>query len=362
MAKRLVSVVSGLAAGQGGEPAAARSGTLPNPRATPVDRHAPGVRRTTSVDLDWPAGRRGPVRGRGRARDLVTGTSGQEARVVAANTLDVLVDARRAILTFASDPPVPGAAALHGLRRHGEIRGHYSALAAAAGLLVLPLTQLVDDLPGALTVADWAWSRWPEWLDDDEAAQRMRHLAGIAGVCAGFVPGSSALATAGDFQEEQVGLAVPGVFDSDARDPLAWHVLPVADGVSLRRARCIEVWQGARLQVEATFQDSASTRTGARAIVHEYTVRATVAPDTLVLEQLEAVPHVLPFVECPAAAAQVGALVGTPLDALRSAAPAILHHTRGCTHLNDVLRALAGVADLLVYLPGRAGGGACHSM
>ncbi len=50
--------------------------------------------------------------------------------------------------------------------------------------------------------------------------------------------------------------------------------------------------------------------------------------------------------ECPGAARNVGRLVGTPVAALRENVLEMLPGTLGCTHLNDVLRALADVPKL----------------
>ncbi len=61
----------------------------------------------------------------------------------------------------------------------------------------------------------------------------------------------------------------------------------------------------------------------------------------------------LPFTECPAAALTVGDLVGCDLAELSRSVPERLNGIRSCTHLNDLLRALGGVADLVT----RAGAG-----
>ena len=55
----------------------------------------------------------------------------------------------------------------------------------------------------------------------------------------------------------------------------------------------------------------------------------------------------LPFPECPAAALAVGDLVGCELATLSRSVPDVLTGIRSCTHLNDLLRALGGVADLV---------------
>ncbi len=60
----------------------------------------------------------------------------------------------------------------------------------------------------------------------------------------------------------------------------------------------------------------------------------------------------LPFPECPAAADAVGALVGAEVRALAPVVHDTLTGIASCTHLNDLLRALGGVGDLLVVANG----------
>jgi hypothetical protein len=66
-----------------------------------------------------------------------------------------------------------------------------------------------------------------------------------------------------------------------------------------------------------------------------------------VVGSIVAEPRVLPFPECPAAADAVGALVGSEVRSLATVVPDTLTGIASCTHLNDLLRALGGVGDLL---------------
>ena len=100
------------------------------------------------------------------------------------------------------------------------------------------------------------------------------------------------------------------------------------------------------------FQDSATVPSGGRVAVHEYEVHVRAAPGSFELLDLEAIPRVLPFGECPAAVTRIGQLVGLPLGELREEVLARLRTTEGCTHLNDELRALAEVPALVAQLPG----------
>jgi hypothetical protein len=73
------------------------------------------------------------------------------------------------------------------------------------------------------------------------------------------------------------------------------------------------------------------------------------------LRAVTPVPRVLPYSECPLAVRHVPALAGLPLSELRTAVLERLRGPRGCTHLNDMLRALADVPGLVARLLDAAG-------
>jgi hypothetical protein len=95
------------------------------------------------------------------------------------------------------------------------------------------------------------------------------------------------------------------------------------------------------------FQDSSTRPEGGRIAVHEYTLTATADPESMTLAGVVGVPRVLPYPECPLAVRLVDALVGAPLADLRSVVLERLPGVAGSTHLNDALRALADVPDLV---------------
>ncbi len=323
---------------------------LPAPRGSGLARHIPGVRRTCSIDVQWPDGRYGRKLMQGMGRDLLSPHPGELPRVLALDILHAELGPDRSLLAMASTPACAALDALAGTIHAGELRRSLRALRAADAVPATPLFQLADDVPAMLVIADWAWSRWPALLPADEAPHRASRLATLEGVCAGFRTGSGALRTHGEYQEDRAS-AVPPL--EDASDPHAWHPLVDIRTVSMRRARCMEVWRTpGEIRVEAFFQDSAVRPDGCRAAVHEYTVMATASSTTHAITRLAATPHILPFQECESAPAWLQDLVGTPLEELRTTVPALLARTRGCTHLNDALRALAEVPQLLAWLPG----------
>ncbi len=146
-------------------------------------------------------------------------------------------------------------------------------------------------------------------------------------------------------------------------DPWAWHELPgpiLPHG--MRRRRRIDVVppgdpRRGVLRVDAMFRDSYVTASGLETIVHEYTFTADVDPRTHVVLASEAVARALPFGQCPEAAASGARLTGSGLDDLRERIRSEFVGPSTCTHLNDMLRALADVGYLAARV-GAAGAGA----
>ena len=97
------------------------------------------------------------------------------------------------------------------------------------------------------------------------------------------------------------------------------------------------------------FRDSMWDPDGREIVVHEYRLDATADAGSGALRSVAAEPRVLPFPECPLVAGNASWLIGTPMAELRAT---VLQRLRGvdcCTHLNDMLRALAEVPLLAGY-------------
>ena len=315
--------------------------------------HAPlrlpgSVRRTTSIDSDWPEGYGEPWIMTGRARDVVTPLEGGAPVIAATGEFTITASPRREILAIQTIPTHPRTAELVGVRAGGSSR---EALKSIMGdIRGTPLFQLLDDFAGASLVAGWIWS---EWMEDWRTVAQNGTTQSTAGrrgnmenICTGFASGASSLADgippgpANQSRTEVLPLENPD-------DLAGWHAMPLQTGAQMRRSRRIDLYRdGDLIHADVGFQDSGSNPRGGRTAIHEYRVHAEIDPETMSLVSIQALPLILPFRECPGASVKVGRLVGKPIADFRDEVLAALPGTLGCTHLNDVLRALADVPRL----------------
>jgi hypothetical protein len=329
--------------------------TLEPPRQTanpaPV-RLANSVRRTSSIDVSWPGDAMGDKVLHGRSRDFVTAEGGSPGTVRAAAWLEAAIDAERKITAISADPAPPQLQRLVGERGGGHLRTLMREIMPELIEHADPLYLLLDDISGVSLIATWAWSLWhPEarLANAGSEEEMTRMLEERIDVCWGFQRGNSTFDPA---SRSEVGIADGGDL-RNPDDPAGWHEFPVLSGVSMRRARRIDVWRDEAtglIRVDSAFQDSAPRPDGTRAALHEYRLAASVDPVSLELLSLEPEARVLPFGECPGAIGNARALVGSPLPEIRQSVLNDLRGPRACTHLNDALRALADVPKLLHYL------------
>ena len=316
----------------------------------PAERVPGSLRRTSSIDVTWPAGPMSHSRVDARARDLLTPSDGSPARVLAEYRADVAAAPDRTIERVATYPHRDGIERLVGGRAGHSFRGQLAAVVPDDLRHGTGLYLLLDDLAGATLIARFAFWHWPGEGNslarpNDVPASNRR----MEGVCIGFRPGSSSLTQDGGHQPVRGLRRVQEL--PDPADPLSWHQMQQHREVSMRRARRIDVTiDGAEIRVDSMFQDSATTPDGGRVAVHQYKVTATADARTSVLQTISAEPRVLPYQECTLAPANVPWLIGTPLRELRTAVLERLKGTNGCTHLNDAVRALAEVPALAARL------------
>jgi hypothetical protein len=276
--------------------------------------------------------------------------SGGAPVILAEDAFEARLQPDRAIVSIEAEPKRSALSRLVGSRGGGGLRQVLEAAVPEERRRSTPLYLILDDLSGTSLVSGWAWSQWDtERLTTTRSALKgfdlEKAFRSRVGICAGFAEGSSGL----DPHTERSGTPAPDLRNPD--DPDGWHRFTDQGGaVGMRRARRIDVRLDTRIVIDAAFQDSATTPTGGRAVVHEYTLSATADAQSLQLLSVEAQPRVLPFVECPTATANVSRLLGTPLPELREKVLAELRGTLGCTHLNDALRALAEVPALAEHI------------
>jgi hypothetical protein len=327
------------------ETTTARGWMVSGPAEATPPRRPGSVRRTATIDMHWPAGWGTQMRMLGRARDLLTPAAGVPAQVLAEDALHVGAAPDRTIEDIRAVPDRPALERLIGARGGGRLRGQLALVVPDER--EAPLYLLLDDLSGATLVGGFAFSQWPSALKLVQTSQAgtPKTLRRMEGICTGFQPGASSLNPDGTSRFSHDVRPVRPVQRAD--DPLSWHELPDMAGISMRRARRIDVSLGTVIDIDSFFQDSATTPEGGRKAVHEYVLRATADPASQRLLSVTADPRVLPYRECPMAAANVDRMIGTPLTELRTAVLSRLKGIDGCTHLNDALRALAEVPALV---------------
>lgn len=314
--------------------------------AEPTPPRRPGsVRRTSTIDMDWPGGPGTQLRLRGRARDLLTPSAGGDPVVLSEDTMRVGVDAAtRTIEEIEAHPARPAVTKLIGARGGGNSRGVLAEALADEAAAGTPLYLLLDDIAGASLIAGFAYSRW---IDRDLLIQAISAgpVRDMTGICTGFQPGSGALMPDGSSKWDHQVRPVQPLPRPD--DPASWHALEEITQMSMRRARRIDVHVDEVITIDSMFQDSSTVPAGGRVAVHEYRLTATADVHTGELLTIDADPRVLPYNECPLASRNVGRILGTPLSELRTVVLERFARIEGCTHLNDAMRALAEVPVLV---------------
>jgi hypothetical protein len=215
-----------------------------------------------------------------------------------------------------------------------------------------PLHNLLDALPGWARMQGFA-TMGPDRAPGPPAPTRQR-LAQID-ICSGWREGGTLarLMTAGDSGAAFHRPLAPLL--ESLSDPLAWHETGMLPPSSMRRRRRVDVIVGDQLEIDAMFRDSFMDSDGTETVLHEYGLQARIDPATLEVLEIEATPHVLPYMECPWAADSVRGLVGRRVGELSTLVRTELQGISTCTHLNELLRTfddigvLAGVIGLNAF-------------
>jgi hypothetical protein len=270
----------------------------------------------------------------------------------------------RVITSIATEPLHAGLAELVGARGGGGYRRALETALPGEREAGAPLYYLLHDVAGCSLIAGFARSRYLDGPADKSRQQKPRTVIpvqkypypAVERVCAGLGP-----ATVSFHDHARDGAMTynltPTVEVADPDDPWSWHEIEPAPAVCMRRRRRVDVLPSdGQILVDAMFRDACWDRDGTQESLHEYSLEASVDPVTMVLTDITARARSLPFPDCQSAVGYVDKLVGTPMSELRSQVNKILVGAECCTHLNDMLRALAEVPVLVDSLPSRPSG------
>lgn len=311
-------------------------------------RHPGSIRRTSTIDTLRPAGVLGQAVIVGRARDLLTSVD-LEPTVLGEATLVARIEwfPTFELLAIESEPHRPELDALVGVSVSTGFRAAMAEAVPAekAGSTLLHL--LLDDLPGAALVAGHAVGAAGEY-PERPPGDRLRLQ--VADLCAGFQRGGTIMreVDAGHLPPMVVGPDAPDLGRSD--DACAWHAVDHPGPHGMRRRRRLDLTPGDALAVDVVFRDSHWDDAERETVIHEYSVTATVDPQTATVVDSAASAGALPWVECIEAEASGSRLSGMAVGALRPEVSATFVGTSTCTHLNDTLRSLEDLAALAALL------------
>ena len=317
----------------------------------PPDRRPRSLRRTSTMVCTWPAGATVIL---GRGRDLYTDVDVQSPRVWGSDEAVIAIKSGR-IESIEGPRLQAELASFAGLRPSRELREGMAKTIPDEMSRSTILHRLLDDAAGTNFMATGAWFQWlPGGISEYERLAGIRPLLerNVEGVCISFQVGSPSLKD-GQTNEDLANhphLGLP--FRAD--DPFAWHAFPPLEGPNHWRIRHMDLWRerDGLLHASAGFQDASALphRTDERLIFHEYRLSATIDPDGLRLRDIEVTPGVLPFRTCHAAPAGAKHLIGESISDFRRLVPDVLAGGRGCTHLNEVLRAFQDIESLAASL------------
>ncbi|HEX3453766.1 MAG TPA: DUF2889 domain-containing protein [Gaiellaceae bacterium] len=317
---------------------------------TPARR--PGsVRRTGSILMSWPDGVVGALRLHGQARDLLTRDDGTP-EVLAEAEMTAVVARNRTIEAIRARPEHPTIERLVGAQGGSNLRTAIDQAVPGEREAGTPLHFLLDDIAGTSLISGLALMQaaikgGPEAREQMAMRERPVQTDGLGMrkgriICSGLRPGGYAQRgrERGDFGGTFLRLA--GDLSTD--DELGWHDMEPLAGIAMRRRRRLDAWRdGDAIGVDVHFRDSVWDPDGFELVVHEYTVQATIDLATGALRDVDAVPRVLPFPECPWAAPHAAQLVGLDVGGFRTNVQQTLTEVECCTHLNDMLRGLTEV-------------------
>ena len=318
-----------------------------DPILTTPPRPTGSARRTSHVDIIFGSG--GGLLLAGAARDLVTPATDKGApQVAAVAEVSAQLDAMQELVELQTTPANDRVHALLGIPVRRGFRGAVADALADEHEAATPLHLLLDDLPVAALISGYALL-----YRGDTAMRKVDESHVKADVCSGWRSEGTMLVSLRTNGHIPVPMGPEANRLVPADDPMAWHDIGPLPVGAMRRRRLIEVTAGEPHSVYAMFRDTHVDPDGRETVLHEYSLTAALDPVTLVLSGSEARPHVLPWTECPSAAASAQRLDGHGVVELRELVSREFRGTTTCTHLNDLLRSLAVLGGLTALLPGQ---------
>jgi hypothetical protein len=252
----------------------------------------------------------------------------------------------RELRALESDPPQPGLAELVGTSAAFGFRRKLVEAVPDLAATRSRLHLLLDDVPVATLISGHSVGHQVPGL----RSGGMSSFVGGSNYCAGFADDATMMTTyrAEGYIPAPTG---PPALDLIEMSRVAeWHAMEPIPVHGMRRLRRLDVHHGAdgdSVKIDAMFRDSYRREDGVETVIHEYQLNAVVNRRTSEVVLIEAIPRVLPWVECPVAALSAHRLVGLKLADINSTVREQLQGTSTCTHLNDLLRSLGDVEALL---------------
>jgi hypothetical protein len=293
----------------------------------------------------------------GAARDIRAGAGGASPEVLSTGAVHALFDPARVLVSLKTDPETSWAQQMVGTRAGGGFRRHLDLVAPQDSVVPQDsgaslVRQLLEDLPAAALISGYASLRLARLLGSHPGDLTPPGvLDRMTDMCSGWRGGGTAtksIASGGGVPIQDCPVAP----DLTGDDPHSWHVIPPLEAHWMRRRRLVDVEldaDNAGARIWAMFRDTVGDEDGPELVLHEYGIsgRLERSGSGMVIAGLEANPRVLPFIECPAAASHVDALVGSMLADLPRIVPEVIIGVKSCTHLNDLLRSVGGFADVI---------------
>jgi hypothetical protein len=295
----------------------------------------------------------GPLDLASGARDLLTDGEGASVELDRA-AVSAWLDADRRLTSFHATPAIEASQGLRGLLVGKGFRAEVDAAMPGDRTARSLRYRLVQELPVAALISGYVmlYRRRPL---GSSSAETPPHRVPVD-ICSGWRGDGVMMRSLAERGEIPVPIG-PVAPPLDVDDPAAWHEMPPLATNAMRRQRLIDVSAGARpefLSVYAMFRDTYVEPEGTETVLHQYELHADLERHRRVIVACTAVPNVLPFPECPAAAASTERLVGRTLDAIPAFVREDLRGTSTCTHLNDLFTVLGDAASLIDALEAAA--------